>query len=74
MQARRGFVLFPIGKPATGEGLIEVRFLKMKGLVIDLRMITKIRKSFFPAVNLPLLMGLGTVLQGLRRIALSGLV
>jgi hypothetical protein len=46
MQARRGFILFPVGKPATGVGLIEVRLLKMNCLVIDLLMITKIRKSF----------------------------
>jgi hypothetical protein len=34
MQARRGFILFSIGKPARGVGLIEMRLLKMNGLVI----------------------------------------
>ena len=34
MQARRGFILFPIGKPAKGLGLIRMRLLKMAILVI----------------------------------------
>jgi hypothetical protein len=34
MQARRGFILFPIGKPARGLGLIRMRLLKMVVLVI----------------------------------------
>ena len=34
MQARRGFILFPFGKPARGLGLIRMRFLKMAVLVI----------------------------------------
>jgi hypothetical protein len=34
MQARRGFVLFSFGKPATGLGLIRMRLLKMAVLVI----------------------------------------
>ena len=46
MQARRGFIYFPVGKPATGVGLIKVKLLKMNCFVIELRMITKIRKSF----------------------------
>jgi hypothetical protein len=37
MQARRGFVLFSIGKPATGVGLIEMGLLKINGLVIKRR-------------------------------------
>jgi hypothetical protein len=45
MQAGRGFVLFLFGKPATGVGLIKMRLFKMNCLVIDLRIITKIRKS-----------------------------
>jgi hypothetical protein len=45
MQARRGFILFPFGKPAMGLGLIEEGLFKMTDLVISQRMITKIQKT-----------------------------
>jgi hypothetical protein len=45
MQARRGFVLFSIGKRATGLGLIERRLFKMSCIVIGLRMNYKIQKK-----------------------------
>jgi hypothetical protein len=45
MQARRGFVLFPVGKPATGLGLIERRLFKMSCIVIGLRMNYRYKKS-----------------------------
>jgi hypothetical protein len=34
MQAGRGFILFPIGKPARGQGLIEMEMLKITVLII----------------------------------------
>ena len=48
MQARRGFIFFSFGKPATGVGLIEVGILKMSCLVIELRIITKYTKKLLP--------------------------
>ena len=41
MQAGRGFVLFTIGKPAMGLGLIEKTFLKITGLIIISNIIAK---------------------------------
>jgi hypothetical protein len=45
MQARRGFILFRIGKSATGVGLIEMMILEMRFLVIKRSLFSNIRKK-----------------------------
>ena len=54
MQARRGFILFPFGKPARGLGLIRMRLFKMAVLVIKQGLINNnlydrrnLRQSFY---------------------------